>query len=92
MAAGVGDEAEALSLALSRYIGADNAKSVGVFQKATGLNAADVNTALQSPRKIQYLEDTVRAMEQGSLKIRVRSLENEQALARSPHDLPMISP
>ena len=29
-----------------------------------------------------YLEQTVRAMEQGNLKIRVRSLENEQALAR----------
>ena len=74
------DQAERTGLA--NVIGADAAKSVGVFQKATGLNAADVNTALQSPRKIQYLEDTVRAMEQGSLKIRVRSLENEQALER----------
>ena len=29
-----------------------------------------------------YLEETVRSMEQGQLKIRVRSLENEQALTR----------
>jgi len=37
---------------------------------------------LPQPRKVQYLEETLRAMEQGTLKIRVRSLENEQALAR----------
>jgi len=50
--------------------------------KATGLNVDDVNTALNQPRKVAYLEQTVRAMEQGNLKIRVRSLENERALAR----------
>ena len=50
--------------------------------KATGLNQADVETAIMQPRKVAYLEETVRAMEQGNLKIRVRSLENEQALAR----------
>jgi len=50
--------------------------------KATGLNSGDVETALMQPRKVQYLEETLRAMEQGTLKIRVRSLENEQALAR----------
>jgi len=50
--------------------------------KATGLNVDDVNTALNQPRKVAYLEQTVRAMEQGTLKIRVRSLENERALAR----------
>ena len=57
-------------------------KAITIFQKATGLNSEDVNTAVTSPRKIQYLEETVRAMEEGSLKIRVRSLENEQALNR----------
>jgi len=49
---------------------------------ATGLRAADVDTAITQPKKVAYLEQTVRAMEQGNLKIRVRSLENEQALAR----------
>ena len=49
---------------------------------ATGLRAKDVGTALTQPKKVAYLEETVRAMEQGNLKIRVRSLENEQALAR----------
>jgi len=50
--------------------------------KATGLNNEDVETAFSQPRKVAYLEQTVRAMEQGTLKIRVRSLENEQALTR----------
>jgi len=49
---------------------------------ATGLRTEDLNTAIQQPKKVAYLEQTVRAMEQGNLKIRVRSLENEQALAR----------
>ena len=50
--------------------------------KATGLRTEDFETAITQPKKVAYLEQTVRAMEQGSLKIRVRSLENEQALAR----------
>ena len=50
--------------------------------KATGLRTEDINTAIEQPKKVLYLEQTVRAMEQGNLKIRVRSLENEQALAR----------
>lgn len=52
------------------------------FASVTGLNAKDVNTAVSQPRKVAYLEETVRAMEQGNLKIRVRSLENEKALER----------
>jgi len=57
-------------------------KSFNIFQKATGLNKEDVNTALTSPRKIQYVEETLRSMENGNLKIRVRSLENEKSLER----------
>lgn len=49
---------------------------------ATGLNAGDIESAVTSPRKVAYLERTVRAMEQGTLKIRVRALENERALER----------
>ena len=45
---------------------------------ATGLNAKDINIAVEQPKKVAYLEQTIRAMEQGTLKIRVRSLENEQ--------------
>lgn len=57
-------------------------KNVNIFSKATGLNLKDVNTAITTPRKIEYVEQTLRAMEEGNLKIRVRSLENEKALER----------
>lgn len=42
----------------------------------------DIDSALTQPKKVAYLEETIRAMEQGQLKIRVRSIENEQALSR----------
>lgn len=57
-------------------------KRFKVFAKATGLNPEDINTAITTPRKIAYVEETLRAMEEGTLKIRVRSLENEKALER----------
>jgi predicted unusual protein kinase regulating ubiquinone biosynthesis (AarF/ABC1/UbiB family) len=57
-------------------------KFVSRFSKITGLNTKDIDTAITQPRKVAYLERTVRAMEQGNLKIRVRSLENELALGR----------
>jgi predicted unusual protein kinase regulating ubiquinone biosynthesis (AarF/ABC1/UbiB family) len=57
-------------------------KNFNIFSKATGLNSDDINTAISSPRKIQYVEETLRSMENGNLKIRVRSLENEKALER----------
>ncbi|KAL3930462.1 MAG: hypothetical protein SGBAC_011756 [Bacillariaceae sp.] len=57
-------------------------KNFSVFRKATGLNKEDIETAVTSPRKIAYIEETLRSMEAGGLKIRVRSLENEKALER----------
>jgi len=57
-------------------------KKLSIFSKATGLNPDDIETAITSPKKIKYLEDTMRAMENGTLKVRVRSLENEKALER----------
>lgn len=57
-------------------------KSLAIFSKATGLNTADINTAVTSPRKIAYIEETMRSIEAGNLKIRVRSLENEKSLER----------
>lgn len=53
-----------------------------IFGKATGLNKEDVSTAVMQPRKIQYLEETIRDMASGDLKIRTRSLENEASLKR----------
>lgn len=57
-------------------------KGLNVFARATGLNRRDIEKAVTSPRKIAYIEDTLREMERGELKIRVRSLENEKALER----------
>jgi predicted unusual protein kinase regulating ubiquinone biosynthesis (AarF/ABC1/UbiB family) len=57
-------------------------KSLSIFSRATGLNQKDIETAVTSPKKIAYIEETLRAMENGSLKVRVRSLENEKALER----------
>ena len=37
---------------------------------------------MTSPKRIKYVEETLRSMEEGNLKIRVRSLENEKALER----------
>ena len=37
-----------------KYGGDETRKALSIFSKATGLNAADVNTALQSPRKVAY--------------------------------------
>ena len=39
--------------------GSSAEKNVAVFQKATGLNKYDINTAVQAPRKIQYIEETL---------------------------------
>lgn len=57
-------------------------KNLSIFSKATGLNPTDVETAVSSPRRIRYVEETLRQMEEGNLKIRVRSLENEKQLER----------
>jgi predicted unusual protein kinase regulating ubiquinone biosynthesis (AarF/ABC1/UbiB family) len=57
-------------------------KSFNLLAKATGLNQADIFKAISSPKKIAYIEETMRSMERGDLKIRVRSLENEKSLER----------
>ena len=57
-------------------------KKFSIFKKATGLNKNDLETAVMQPRKVQYIEETIRDMASGDLKIRTRSLENEAALKR----------
>lgn len=66
----------------SQQYSSETEKKLSIFSKATGLNPKDVETAVTSPRKIAYIEETLRSMQEGSLKIRVRSLENEKALER----------
>lgn len=62
--------------------GSETEKKFAIFSRATGLNPTDIETAVMQPRKVAYIEDTIRAMESGELKIRVRSLENEKSLER----------
>jgi predicted unusual protein kinase regulating ubiquinone biosynthesis (AarF/ABC1/UbiB family) len=49
-------------------------KTLNTFAKAMGLNRKDVLKALTTPKKIAYIEETLREIERGNLKIRVRSL------------------
>jgi len=48
----------------------DFEKNLKIFSKATGLNAKDIDVAVTSPRRIAYVEETLRSMESGTLKIR----------------------
>jgi len=57
-------------------------KNFNIFRKATGLNQEDLNTAIMQARKVKYIEETLRDMANGELKIRTRSLENEASLKR----------
>ena len=50
--------------------------------KSLGWRPIDIKNAIQSPRKIAYVEDTIERMEQGELKLRVRVLESERAFKR----------
>jgi predicted unusual protein kinase regulating ubiquinone biosynthesis (AarF/ABC1/UbiB family) len=57
-------------------------KTLDIFKKATGLNTYDIEKAVSQPRKVAYIEETLRSIADGSLKVRVRSLENEKSLER----------
>ena len=50
--------------------------------KKLGWRPVDIANAVQSPRKMAYVADTVTKMEQGDLKLRVRVLESERAFQR----------
>jgi len=56
------------------------AKTFDIFKRVTGLNTKDINMAVMQPKKIAYIEETMHAMEMGSLKICVCSLEIKKAL------------
>jgi predicted unusual protein kinase regulating ubiquinone biosynthesis (AarF/ABC1/UbiB family) len=50
--------------------------------KKLGWRPIDISNAVQSPRKVAYLAETVTKMEQGDLKLRVRVLESEESFAK----------
>jgi predicted unusual protein kinase regulating ubiquinone biosynthesis (AarF/ABC1/UbiB family) len=47
-----------------------------------GWRPIDIKNAVQSPRKIAYMGETITKMERGDLKLRVRVLESERAFKR----------
>lgn len=50
--------------------------------KKLGWRPEDIKNAVQSPRKIANLDNTITKMERGDLKLRVRVLESERAFKR----------
>ena len=50
--------------------------------KNLGWRPIDISNAIQTPRKIAYMDSTVSKMERGDLKLRVRVLESERAFKR----------
>jgi len=53
-----------------------------VWGKKLGWRPVDIANVVTEPRKVAYLENTLRKMEQGDLKLRVRVLEAERSFAR----------
>jgi len=50
--------------------------------KSIGWRPIDIANAVQSPRKVAEMDDILRRMEQGDLKVRVRDLQSEQSFKR----------
>lgn len=56
--------------------------AVKAFRKRVGWRGKDFNAVLTQPRKTAYIEQTLRRMESGDLKLRVRVLESERNFKR----------
>lgn len=52
------------------------------FRKKVGWRNKDISDLVTQPRKTAYIEDTLRRMESGDLRLRVRVLESERAFKR----------
>lgn len=50
--------------------------------KRVGLRPKDLATVVMQPRKVAYVEETMRRMASGDLKLRVRVLDSERSLRR----------
>lgn len=56
--------------------------AVKAFRKRVGWRNEDFNAVVTQPRKTAYIENTLRRMESGDLRLRVRVLESERAFKR----------
>lgn len=56
--------------------------AIKAFKKKVGWRNEDIRDLVTQPRKTAYIEDTLRRMESGDLRLRVRVLESERAFKR----------
>lgn len=52
------------------------------FRKKVGWRGEDIKAVVTAPRKTAYIEETLRRMESGDLRLRVRVLESERSFKR----------
>mmetsp|Transcript_3110 Transcript_3110/g.5472 ORF Transcript_3110/g.5472 Transcript_3110/m.5472 type:complete len:779 (-) Transcript_3110:1060-3396(-) len=62
--------------------GSATLSAVKSVQKRLGWRAEDIESVVTQPRRIAYVANTLRKMEEGELKLRVRVLESEQSFKR----------
>jgi len=67
---------------LSERDGSSIVSALRVVGKRVGLRPKDISDAVQGPRKVAYVEDFIRRLEQGEFQIRVRDTESERYLQR----------
>lgn len=56
--------------------------AIKAFRKRVGWRAEDISAVVTQPRKTAYIENTLRRMESGDLRLRVRVLESERNFKR----------
>jgi len=62
--------------------GSATVTAMKAFRKKVGWRNKDLAALVQQPRKTQYIENTLRRMESGDLRMRVRVLESERAFKK----------
>jgi predicted unusual protein kinase regulating ubiquinone biosynthesis (AarF/ABC1/UbiB family) len=67
---------------LNERDGSSIVSALRVVGKRVGLRPKDISDAVQGPRKVAYVEDFIRRVEQGDFQIRVRDPESERYLQR----------
>lgn len=62
--------------------GSATVTAVKAFRKKVGWRKQDITAVVTQPRKIAYIDNTLRRMESGDLRLRVRVLESERAFKK----------
>lgn len=62
--------------------GSATVTAIKAFRKKVGWRREDIGALITQPRKTAYIENTLRRMESGDLRLRVRVLESERSFKR----------